>query len=133
MSLATGADAALAPPQQLLEYSFLASYTNGLLAALNELRQCAPLSLVQPLARRYEDSLRTVQRAVKSAAPRALAGSSSSVHASSASAQQSEADAAAMVEQHQRMVKLVGEVMLPYLVRCFHAVFRAHEQQYVRS
>ena len=38
------------PPYALLEHAPLAVLTNGLLAAFNELRHCAPLSLAAPVA-----------------------------------------------------------------------------------
>ena len=38
------------PPYELMDHSPLAVLVNGLLSALNELRHCAPLSLIQQLA-----------------------------------------------------------------------------------
>ena len=38
------------PPYALLEHTPLAVLTNGMLAAMNELRHCAPLSLAAPVA-----------------------------------------------------------------------------------
>ena len=46
-----------APPPSLLEHPPLAVYTNGLLAALNELRHCAPLSIREPAAVALQRSL----------------------------------------------------------------------------
>ena len=43
-------DAAGGPPYSLMEHTPLAVYTNGLLAAFNELRHCAPLSLREATA-----------------------------------------------------------------------------------
>lgn len=46
-----------APPPSLLEHPPLAVYTNGLLAALNELRHCAPLSVRESAASALQRSL----------------------------------------------------------------------------
>lgn len=54
------AAAAAAPgvlPQSLVEHVPLAVYANGLLAAFNELRHCAPLSLRAPAAAALQESL----------------------------------------------------------------------------
>ncbi|KAI3435879.1 hypothetical protein D9Q98_001937 [Chlorella vulgaris] len=49
-----------APPQALVDHMPLAVYTNGLLAAFNELRHCAPLSVQQPTTARLQESLLAV-------------------------------------------------------------------------
>ena len=54
-----GADGAApsGPPYALMEYQPLAVYTNGLLAAFNELRHCAPLSVRNPATAALQRSL----------------------------------------------------------------------------
>lgn len=47
-------------PQALVDHAPLAVYCNGLLAAFNELRHCAPLSLRQPAAAELQASLLAV-------------------------------------------------------------------------
>eukprot|EP00887_Chlorella_sp_A99_P006351 scaffold3.g6351.t1 len=49
--------AAAGPPYALMEHLPLAVYTNGLLAAFNELRHCAPLSIREPVAGAVQESL----------------------------------------------------------------------------
>lgn len=44
------ADEESGPPYVIMEHLPLAVYTNGALAALNELRHCAMLSMSRPLA-----------------------------------------------------------------------------------
>ncbi|KAL4458513.1 hypothetical protein ABPG75_013378 [Micractinium tetrahymenae] len=51
-------------PQVLVEHVPLAVYANGLLAAFNELRHCAPLSLRQPTAAELQASLAAVSSAL---------------------------------------------------------------------
>jgi hypothetical protein len=51
------AAATLAPPPSLVEHPPLAVYANGILAALNELRHCAPLSVRDPAAAALQASL----------------------------------------------------------------------------
>ena len=46
-----------APPPSLVEHQSLAVYANGLLAAMNELRHCAPLSARDPAAAALQQSL----------------------------------------------------------------------------
>lgn len=51
-------------PQSLVDHVPLAVYANGLLAAFNELRHCAPLSLRQPCAAALQESLLGVAAAL---------------------------------------------------------------------
>ncbi|CAD7702644.1 unnamed protein product [Ostreobium quekettii] len=48
------------PPHALLEHLPIATFVNGMLAALNELRHCAPVALMQPVAKLMQDSLESV-------------------------------------------------------------------------
>ncbi|CAI5996345.1 unnamed protein product [Closterium sp. NIES-65] len=50
----------VAPPYSLMEHPPLAAFVNGILAALNELRHCAPTSLKQQLAGEVERALAVV-------------------------------------------------------------------------
>ena len=45
------------PPYALMKFSPLAELCNGLIAAFNELRMCAPVQLVEPVARKLERTL----------------------------------------------------------------------------
>lgn len=45
------------PPYALMKFSPLAELCNGLIAAFNELRMCAPVELVEPVARKLERTL----------------------------------------------------------------------------
>nr|SVE72874.1 EOG090X04G7 [Ceriodaphnia reticulata] len=45
------------PPYTLMKFSPLAELCNGLIAAFNELRMCAPVQLVEPVARKLERTL----------------------------------------------------------------------------
>ncbi|GBG81990.1 hypothetical protein CBR_g34170 [Chara braunii] len=50
----------VAPPYSLMEHPPLAAFVNGVLAALNELRHCAPLSLRSSLAGTLQQALKNV-------------------------------------------------------------------------
>lgn len=50
----------LSPPETLLNFQPLALYCNGILSALNELRNCAPIALVNEVTTRLEHSLKAV-------------------------------------------------------------------------
>lgn len=50
----------LSPPETLLNFQPLALYCNGILSALNEFRNCAPITLVNEVTIRLEQSLKVV-------------------------------------------------------------------------
>lgn len=50
----------LSPPETLLNFQPLALYCNGILSALNEFRDCAPITLVNEVTIRLEQSLKVV-------------------------------------------------------------------------
>lgn len=50
----------LSPPETLLNFQPLALYCNGILSALNEFRNCAPIALVNDVTIRLEKSLKAV-------------------------------------------------------------------------
>lgn len=50
----------LSPPDTLLNFQPLALYCNGILSALNEFRDCAPITLVNEVTIRLEQSLKVV-------------------------------------------------------------------------
>ncbi|GJP86774.1 hypothetical protein CLOP_g16756 [Closterium sp. NIES-67] len=62
MGMGLGGDSLddVAPPYSLMEHPPLAAFVNGILAALNELRHCAPSSLRQQLAGEVERALAVV-------------------------------------------------------------------------
>ncbi|KAM9765617.1 conserved oligomeric Golgi complex subunit 8 isoform 2-T2 [Menidia menidia] len=60
MAAAAAAPGSLQPPQELLDFPPLAGFLNGVLGALNELRPCCPLGLVQEVSRCLEDAAKTV-------------------------------------------------------------------------
>eukprot|EP01087_Luapelamoeba_hula_P019127 TRINITY_DN6292_c0_g1_i2.p1 TRINITY_DN6292_c0_g1~~TRINITY_DN6292_c0_g1_i2.p1 ORF type:complete len:665 (+),score=130.15 TRINITY_DN6292_c0_g1_i2:18-2012(+) len=93
-----------APPMLLLDYPSLAIYTNSLLTALNELRQCVPYSLRQSATSRLREEMMTAM------------GYFRTVH-----------EELSLDENQQKYFeatcKIAGEVFLPYIIRCFSAVF----------
>lgn len=50
----------LSPPETLLNFQPLALYCNGILSALNEFRNCAPIALVNEVTVRLEHSMKIV-------------------------------------------------------------------------
>eukprot|EP00727_Mastigamoeba_balamuthi_P013266 m51a1_g8562 Conserved oligomeric Golgi complex subunit 8 (1256) ;mRNA; f:176262-180725 len=98
------ASSARAPPMRLLDYPPLAVLTNGVLTALNELRQCAPASLKgelgQCLAHRLLGCLDELATAAAAADP-------------------ADKDGVAAIAE------AACEDMLPFLCRCYDAVFKS--------
>ncbi len=56
--------ASVTPPMALVEHTPLAVYTNGVLAALNELRHCCPVEVRQRVEARLSQSIQLVERAL---------------------------------------------------------------------
>lgn len=52
----------LSPPETLLNFQPLALYCNGILSALNEFRNCAPIALVNEITIKLQESLKTVAK-----------------------------------------------------------------------
>lgn len=52
----------LSPPETLLNFQPLALYCNGILNALNEFRNCAPITLVNDITIKLQDSLKIVAK-----------------------------------------------------------------------
>lgn len=94
----------LAPSHALLQYPALALLTNELLSAFNELRQCAPASVIEKVAAELQEALAIVTGAL--ASPR-----------SQLSGQEK--------EQHEGLCRTVAELFLPYIDRCLAHVFHA--------
>lgn len=59
-----GAESGSAPPYALMESAALALFANGVAAALNELRHCAPLSLQQPVTQVIQESINGLMAAL---------------------------------------------------------------------
>jgi hypothetical protein len=97
----------LSPSHELLEFPFLAVFTNACLNQLNQLRQCAPLSLEAPLGARLEQELLSVVAGARELRSEGLV----------ITAQQESA--------LLRFLKLLQEVLLPHLGRCFDRIFGA--------
>lgn len=54
----------VSPPMTLVEHTPLAVYTNGVLAALNELRHCCPVEVRQRVEARFSQSIHLVEQAM---------------------------------------------------------------------
>jgi hypothetical protein len=54
----------VSPPMTLVEHTPLAGYTNGVLAALNELRHCCPVEVRQRVEARFSQSIHLVEQAM---------------------------------------------------------------------
>eukprot|EP00741_Cyanophora_paradoxa_P009332 tig00000144_g9040.t1 len=97
---------AYTPPAQLLDHAPLAVAANGFLAALNELRLCAPVSLAP-------------------AAAAALSQALSSLVAQLALLRTERHFSEREEGLFGALAKCCGEALLPYVARCFDAVFHA--------
>jgi len=98
-------DALAPPPASLVEHAPLAVYTNGLLAALNELRHCAPLPLRSSVAETMRQSLM--------AAASALAGQ-----------EMSRSLTEAELPVYRAACNALTSILCPYIVACFERVYQ---------
>jgi hypothetical protein len=100
----SSAAAAGAPPAALADHAPVAVYANGLLAAFNELRHCAPLSVQAPAAALLQQALHAASAALAHhAAARTLA-----------EAEQRALDAACNAH---------AATLCPYAAACFDRVY----------
>ncbi|KAK9826903.1 hypothetical protein WJX81_007598 [Elliptochloris bilobata] len=93
-----------APPYALMDHAPMATLTNGLLGAMNELRHCAPLALAAPCAQTLQDAL--------TAAVAAMAHYQATRPLGSGEAAQAGAAAEALVS-----------IVCPYAVACLGRIF----------
>ncbi|PIK34522.1 putative conserved oligomeric Golgi complex subunit 8-like [Apostichopus japonicus] len=84
----------------------LASYTNGILAAFNDLRLCAPLALVEDVTRTLTESLLTIVQTTVS------------YHRAEESTFSSREG-----EQFQGFCETIANQLVPYMGRCLQALF----------
>ena len=94
----------LEPPIVLIEHQPLAVYTNGILAAFNELRQFAPFTIQRLVAKSLSESFDVIANALRELEPSINEGS----------------------EERQVFIKscnLTRSVMLPFLVECYSRLY----------
>ncbi|XP_012523218.1 conserved oligomeric Golgi complex subunit 8 [Monomorium pharaonis] len=94
------------PPEQLVEFYPLAEYCNGIIAAFNELRLCAPVALSTLCTKLLKESLHNVARAMLVFYK-----------------QEQQAFAAAERENMTRFTECLSEKLIPYVQYCIHAIF----------
>lgn len=96
----------LSPPETLLNFQPLALYCNGILSALNEFRNCAPIALVNEVTVRLEHSLRIV-----------------ATNISKFYRQEQQALGAKERENFVKFCCAFAYDLTPYIQRCIHDVF----------
>ncbi|CAG0901054.1 unnamed protein product [Darwinula stevensoni] len=96
----------LHPPLSLLEFYPLAEYTNSVLGAFNDLRLCCPLSCVLPVTEAVTMSLEDAASAVRDLQRQ----EESSLNASER-------------ELLKNFIDRFSSILLPYIGRCFQALF----------
>lgn len=94
------------PPEQLVEFYPLAEYCNGIIAAFNELRLCAPVALSALCVKLLQESLHNVARAMLVFYK-----------------QEQQAFAAAERENMIKFTECLNEQLIPYIQYCIHAIF----------
>jgi len=115
-SAATGATAAglndpPSPPLMLVDYAPIALLCNAYITAFNELRQCAPLALIEPLSEVIKVALRQAAQDL---------GNYSASNWTKMKTQEREGFA--------DFCRVFGEVFAPFVVRCVQAVFPSHPE-----
>ncbi|XP_039313358.1 conserved oligomeric Golgi complex subunit 8 [Solenopsis invicta] len=94
------------PPEQLVEFYPLAVYCNGIIAAFNELRLCAPVAISTLCTKLLQESLHNVARAMLVFYK-----------------QEQQAFAAAERENMIKFTECLSEQLIPYIQYCIHAIF----------
>lgn len=96
----------LSPPETLLNFQPLALYCNGVLSALNEFRNCAPITLVNEVTIRLEHSLKIVANSI-----------------SKFYRQEQQALGAKERDNFVKFCCAFAYDLTPYIQRCIHDVF----------
>lgn len=96
----------LSPPETLLNFQPLALYCNGVLSALNEFRNCAPITLVNEVTIRLEHSLKIVSNNI-----------------SKFYRQEQQALGAKERDNFVKFCCAFAYDLTPYIQRCIHDVF----------
>lgn len=99
------------PPVVLVDYAPIAILCNSYITAFNELRQCAPLSLVEPLGEAIKAALRQAAQDL---------GNYSASNRLKMKGQEREA--------FDDFCRVYGEVFVPFVVRGMQAVFPSHSE-----
>ncbi|KAJ8034875.1 Conserved oligomeric Golgi complex subunit 8 [Holothuria leucospilota] len=106
MSSSSQGDQQLSPPLTLMDHPPLATYTNAILTAFNDLRLCAPLALVEDVTRTLTESLLSVVKTTVS------------YHRAEEST-----FSAREAEQFQAFCETIANQLVPYMGRCLQALF----------
>ena len=111
-----------APPRALLEHVPVASFVNGVLRALNELRHCAPGVMAGSFSVRAACARETREALTRAAT--ALAAT----HARAFSTEKQKEMDAARRAAFSGACKALADVAAPYLAACFGRVFKGGER-----
>eukprot|EP00898_Chlorokybus_atmophyticus_P004248 jgi/Chlat1/4824/Chrsp31S04802 len=106
------------PPYSLMEYPPVATFINGVLAAYNELRHCAPTAKRGPVTKLLHDALTSV------------ADTLSRYHATRSLRESESGLFLALVRAVlEAKVEVEVEVATPYLIMCFGRIYPGHGAQ----
>jgi hypothetical protein len=97
----------LRPPIILVEHPPLAVYTNGILAAFNELRHCAPLAIKNKVGMLLQKSFDRLVSVMVERKMMALSEDETAVF--------------------QKACSIVASIQLPFLVECYSSIFGSPE------
>lgn len=100
------------PPAVLIDYSPIAILCNSYIGAFNELRQCAPLELIQPLSEQIKHCLKQATQELNNY---------SASNRNKLKQQEREA--------FDDFCRVLGEVFVPFVVRCLQAIYPSHADE----